>query len=207
MSVKNSRMICENIIDDSLAVVIPGRSLNLGETDQEYLNDMELNQVPDGYIFKGFILYNNLPTAPQEHWYWSDNNVVVNNVKELDAIKEEAYDAIDEAAEATRLRYVTRGSAQALTYLEKSDDAANYIAAGYPAALTLYPFINAEVNATGKSPSVAANDIISQRNTWIVLAAGIEETRLSGKTNVMAATNVVAVETIKDATIAVLQGI
>ena len=85
---------------------------------------------------------------------------------------------IDKAAETARHRYITQGSGQAMVYQEKAAQATAFILAGYPADLTGYLLIEAEANATGKSATDAADDIIVQRNSWLVLGSAIEERRL-----------------------------
>lgn len=94
---------------------------------------------------------------------------------------------IDNVAEYMRLQYITAGAGQAMAYLDKSDEAADYKAAGYPTGtgspptLTNYPFVQAEVNATGKTNQDAADDILTERSNWIAKASAIEEERIKGK--------------------------
>jgi len=121
--------------------------------------------------------------------------------------KTKAKEAIDYMAEVVRLKYVTPGSAQAMTYQEKGEEAADYVAASYPADLSSYPFIQAEINATGKTKEAAADDILAQKAAWIAVGASIEEERLSGKKAVDDATDESAVDTAKDAAITALGAI
>lgn len=114
---------------------------------------------------------------------------------------------IDVTAEQARLRYVTAGSGQAMVYLKKGDEADAYVLAGYPADTSGYPFIEAEINATGKTKEVAADDIVAQRNAWVILGASIEEERLGGKKAIDDATDEAGVDTARDATIIALDAI
>jgi hypothetical protein len=111
---------------------------------------------------------------------------------------------IDQTAEAVRLQYVTPGSSQSMVYQEKGDEAADYVANGYPADLSSYPFIQAEVNATGKTATEASDDILTQKSAWIVVGAAVEEVRIGGKMNIDAAADEAEVETIRDAALAAL---
>ena len=114
---------------------------------------------------------------------------------------------IDKSAEVARLRYITDGAGQASVYQEKSKEADAYILAGYPADLSTWPFIQAEVNATGLSNTAAADAIVAQRDAWIVLGASIEEARLSGKNAVDAASDETGIDAARDAAIAALDAI
>lgn len=131
----------------------------------------------------------------------------------LDDQKTSAHDVIDRAAENARLRHITPGAGQAMAYQEKAEEAADYIAAGYPAATGSpptydgYPFITAEVNATGKTSTEAADDIISQRSAWVTVGAQIEQERLGGKKAVTDAVDTAGVESARDTAVAALDAI
>ncbi len=125
----------------------------------------------------------------------------------LAANQQIANERIDTTAERARLRHVTPGSGQAMAYQEKGEEAADYIAAGYPADLTSYPFIQAEVNATGKTATEAADDIITQKAAWVTVGASIEEERLAGKKAVTDATTVSGVLSAYETAIAALDAI
>jgi len=111
---------------------------------------------------------------------------------------------IDEMSETIRLRHLTAGAGQIITYQEKADEAGDYVAAGYPVGLSGYPFIQAEVNATNKTATQAADDILTQQSAWIIVGAQIEELRIGGKFNIDNATVISDVEVIKDNTIVAL---
>ena len=119
--------------------------------------------------------------------------------------KEEAYRQIDKQSERTRQKYITAGAGQAMIYQEKGDEAADYITAGYPVSLVGYPLIQAEVNATGKTATDAADDIISMRTAWIVVGAQIEEIRLTGKKAVTDAVDQTGIDLATDTAIAALE--
>jgi len=118
-----------------------------------------------------------------------------------------AKNSVDNSAEAARSRYLTWGAGQAMTYQEKSDEATDYVASGYPADLSSFPFIQAEVNATGKTATQTADDILTQRSAWIAVGAQIEEARLGGKANIDAANSETAIDTARDNVVAILDAI
>jgi len=119
----------------------------------------------------------------------------------------QAKQIIDSAAGRARERYATTTPGQAETYIEKGEEAADFVVAGYPADLTAYPFIRAEVNATGKTATQAADDILARRSAWIAVGASIEQERIGGKIAVDAATDIAGVEAARDAAIAALDSI
>ena len=119
-------------------------------------------------------------------------------------VQREAYYMIDAAAENARLRYITGGAGQAQTYQEKSEEAADYVAAGYPADTSNYPFVQADANAYGSTPTDAADYILLKRSEWVTLGAAIEELRLGGKKGVFDALITDTIETVRDAAIAAL---
>ena len=119
-------------------------------------------------------------------------------------VQQEAYYMIDAAAENARLRYITGGAGQAQTYQEKSEEAADYVAAGYPADTSNYPFVQADANAYGSTPTDAADYILLKRSEWVTLGAAIEELRLGGKKGVFDALITDTIETVRDAAIAAL---
>jgi len=128
-------------------------------------------------------------------------------VPDLTSLKKAARYKIDQSAEHARLRYITNGAGQALVYQKKEDEARAYVLAGYPADTSNYPFVEAEMNATGKSKEAAADDIIIKADAWVVVGANIEEERLSGKAAVDVATIVADIETARGTAIAALDAI
>lgn len=129
----------------------------------------------------------------------------------IQAAQTEAWAAIDARAGQTRLKYITDVAGQSETYLSKATDAANYKAAGYPAAsIASYPMVQAEALALyGATPTpaqfqAAADGILTQQAQWIQLAAAIEQQRRSGKLAVQAAVNVSAVQAAQQAAITAL---
>lgn len=122
----------------------------------------------------------------------------------LDDFKTRASQDVDDSAETARQRYITPGAGQTMAYQEKSDEAADYAAVGYPADLSSYPFIQSEVNATGKSAHQAVDDILAKRSAWVTKGAAIEEIRVKAKLNIEAADSEDSINMEKDNAIAAL---
>jgi len=125
-------------------------------------------------------------------------------VVDLNGVKTQAANFIDNYAGITRHRFITVAAGQEMTYQEKSEQAADFVAASYPVDTSNYPFIQAEMDATGKTKEQAADDILTQRSAWIAVGAVIEKHRLSGKQQVNAAANATDIKEIVDDTIALL---
>lgn len=125
----------------------------------------------------------------------------------VDGARAAAVLAIDGAAETARLRYITPGAGQALTYLEKERDARAYAAAGYPSgSLAQYPWVDAERQATGQTGREAADTIIATADAWRAKGAEIDGARRAGKLAVEAAADVPEIEAARDAALAELEG-
>ena len=107
----------------------------------------------------------------------------------------EAITMINTLAETTRLKYITNGAGQAATYLAKLTDAQNYKAAGYPIPATAYTWINAEATATGASPQVVADLVISTALFWDAKGSAIESTRQAALQQIKNATSYPAIKT------------
>lgn len=125
----------------------------------------------------------------------------------VEDVRSAALVQIDAHAGDTRARFITVAPGQELTYQEKSEEAADFVAAGYPADTTSYPFIEAEMAAYGKTSTQAADDILSRKSMWIAAGSEIERHRLSGKTQVAAAATAEEIDTIVADTIALLDAV
>lgn len=121
--------------------------------------------------------------------------------------KASARKEIDRAAETARARYITLGSGQAMSYQEKGEEAADYVAAGYPviASPVDYPFVYADSIAFGITPQEAADAILAQKAAWVAIGAQIEQERLGGKNAVTTAGDEAAVDAAVAAAVAALE--
>lgn len=120
-------------------------------------------------------------------------------------VKAMAIEQINTKAEATRLKYITGGSGQILTYNEKANESKAFKDAGYlPADGTGFPFIQADMVVYGVTSQVAADTVLATRAAWIQIGADIEKERTLGNKNVNNATDLAGVETAKVNAIAAL---
>lgn len=105
----------------------------------------------------------------------------------LDASKSIACEAVNSAAEAQRLRYITSGIGQSMTYSQKLDEARMILVddAATTAADAMtpdelkatYPMIWASIPADGKTASVVAASVHGKALAWAQIGAQIEKKR------------------------------
>ena len=113
----------------------------------------------------------------------------INLRKDLAPLREAAKAKIDNAAEAERLKYLTNGSAQAMVYRAKQDEAADFIANG-----TIGPFIASEAQALGMTHQQVVDRWVTMQSQWLMIAAQIEAVRLVSKDAVDAAGTPAAID-------------
>ncbi|MBY5709701.1 hypothetical protein [Rhizobium leguminosarum] len=106
----------------------------------------------------------------------------------LDAVKAELKAGIDKAAEEERVKYITPGAGQAMTYLHKADQARRYVAAAEPVD-SEYPLLAAEVGITASSIAGVAAVVIAAFENWQDIGGLIEAARLGTKKAVEIAQN------------------
>lgn len=93
---------------------------------------------------------------------------------------------IDADAEAERLKYITAGAGQALTYMQKSDEARRYLAEETPTESD-YPLLSAEVGITAENLHGVALVVSGAYAQWQLIGAQIEAIRLGAKAAIEAA--------------------
>lgn len=107
----------------------------------------------------------------------------------LDDLKSHLRSNVDTAAEAERLKYITAGAGQAMTYQQEADEAARYLSASNPKPAD-YPMLAAEVGITAEDFAGVAAVVNAAYRNWQQLGASIEAVRLGTKAAIDAATNV-----------------
>lgn len=95
---------------------------------------------------------------------------------------------IDADAEAERLKYITAGAGQALTYMQKSDEARRYLAEETPTESD-YPLLVAEVGITAENIHGVALVVSGAYAQWQQIGAAIEGSRLGAKAAIDNASN------------------
>lgn len=100
--------------------------------------------------------------------------------EELVAFKADRRREIDLAAEAERLKYITGGAGQAMTYSRKLEEARAAAAEEEPDAQN-YPLLAASVGIDGATVAAVAQVVLGMDAAWTVIGAAIETVRLAAK--------------------------
>ncbi len=116
-------------------------------------------------------------------------------VDRLAQLKEQRKAAIDAEAERQRLRWITPGSGQAMTYSRKVDQAKAVLAATNPQPED-YPMLAASIGIDGADIVAVAATVIAMDDAWEQIGAAIEMARLGGKRAVDLAETVEAVSVV-----------
>lgn len=127
----------------------------------------------------------------------------------LTQVINESKSAIDVAAGATRSKYLTITPGQEATYLAKEMECSAYRAAGYPELTTDYQWVQAEADATGLTPTEAADAILAQAAQWRTIGSLIEKTRRQGKLalDLLVDPTITSIQASAETTITALQAI
>ncbi|MBY9062295.1 hypothetical protein K7957_05045 [Sphingomonas yunnanensis] len=125
-----------------------------------------LQQLPDG---AGIVV------VPQK--------VVAQPELDLVALRVAMAARVDQEAEALRMRYLTPGAGQAMTYTRKEAEARAWTVDSTAAT----PFLSAEATARGISLAQLAPEVIAQADAWVPLGAAIEAVRMGTKAAIMRA--------------------
>lgn len=105
---------------------------------------------------------------------------------DLALLKEMLRKQIDDEAEAARLRYITGGAGQAMTYQQKAAEAAECLAQSSPLTED-FPLLAAEIGITAETLLGVARVVFDAHQGWRQIGAAIEALRLAGKPAVDAA--------------------
>lgn len=116
---------------------------------------------------------------------------------DLSSVKAATKIRIDEAAELARLKYITPGAGQAMTYAEKAAQARQCLAATDPQE-TDYPLLAAEIGITAPSLMDVATVVAAAHSAWIGIGAAIEGIRLQAKASIDAAEDAAAVHALAE---------
>lgn len=90
---------------------------------------------------------------------------------------------IDAAAETVRLKYITAGTGQAMTYQRKVDEAKQAIAETNPKPAD-YPLLSASIGIDGANLKAVAAVILGMDAAWAQIGAQIERIRLTAKQDI-----------------------
>lgn len=105
----------------------------------------------------------------------------------LEGLQAELRAQVDSAAERERLKYITPGAGQAMTYQEKFAEVVRYEADPNPLKEN-YPMMTAEIGVTGGSLTAVAQAIRAAYDQWKQIGTAIEVVRLTAKAGIDKAT-------------------
>ncbi|WP_024899523.1 hypothetical protein [Brucella rhizosphaerae] len=136
----------------------------------------------------------------EQHLLWSDGELVVDPALAitLATIKAALKVEVDRFAEIERLKYITPGHGQAMTYQQKVAEAQAFKAATNPKAAD-YPILSSEVGITADTLDEVANIVLAAFAQWQQIGAMIESIRLGAKRDIDAAQDEAAARAIIDA--------
>ncbi len=131
------------------------------------------------------------PEDVEDHWSYVDGAFIPPlepPETDLASIKSSLKTLVDVAAETERLKYITPGAGQALTYMQKSDEARRYLSEDDPDAAN-YPLLSAEIGITADDMAGVASIVSAAFIQWQQIGAAIEAARLGGKASIDASDN------------------
>ena len=110
----------------------------------------------------------------------------------LAELRRQVLNQIDRDAEVARLRFITPGAGQALTYESKRAEALR-IATDPTPTEAHYPFLAVEIGITAATLVDVGALVRARADAWALAGAQIERLRLGAKARVMAATTPVQI--------------
>lgn len=113
--------------------------------------------------------------------------------------RQEMLNGIDIKAGAVRSKYITTVPGQEATYILKGAQARRFFDNGFAGSPP--NLVQAESDAVGESPKLAAIRILNEEEAWTNLAAVIEKIRRKGKIAVTAASSELEATTAYEQTI------
>lgn len=119
-------------------------------------------------------------------------------VRDIATVRSELKSVVDTLAEAERLKYITPGNGQAMTYQQKVTEAQAYKVATNPQA-SEYPMLLSEVGITAETLDEVADIVLAAFAQWQQIGAIIEAIRLGAKRDIDAAENEAAARALVDA--------
>lgn len=105
----------------------------------------------------------------------------------IEEIQEAAAAEVDAAAETQRLRWITPGAGQAMTYQGKLAEAEACLRDPKEPTEENYPLLSAELGLRAATLREIAQNVVAIYRGWVRLAADIERVRLVAKADIRAA--------------------
>lgn len=163
----------------------------------------EIISVPSGFeidkVYHPYIVAQCFPCgeAVQQGWRQQGEGFApaLADQQDLEELKRLLKAGIDAQAEVERLRHITPGAGQAMTYAQKAQEALHFLSTVEPLE-TDYPLLAAEVGITASTMDGVAQVVSEANARWLLIGAAIEAERLSTKKTISEA------ETIEGAHVA-----
>lgn len=131
-------------------------------------------------------LFNQVIPGNDEAVMETTGDAVVVAEIDLTPVREALHAKIDAEAEQVRLRFITPGAGQAISYLWKAQEARDFLAnASIPT-----PLLSVEAQALGLSVADLAAQVYASTQAWLTVGAKIEAARRVAKIAVSNGTNV-----------------
>ncbi len=124
---------------------------------------------------------------------------VIDTAIPFEVLKASLKTSIDTAAETERLKYITAGTGQAMTYQQKVDEARALKAVSNPKSED-YPILASEVGITAPTLAEVADTVLAAYRQWQQIGAAIEAIRLGAKRDIDAAADEATARAVVDAT-------
>lgn len=128
------------------------------------------------------------PIEVRPGWQFKDDEFLrpEQEAPPIQQLKADLKAVVDSAAETERLKYITPGHGQAMTYQQKVTEAQAYKAATNPQASD-YPILSSEVGITAETIGGVADVVLAAFAQWQQIGAMIESIRLGAKRDIDAA--------------------
>ncbi|MDM7852679.1 hypothetical protein [Pseudochrobactrum kiredjianiae] len=121
----------------------------------------------------------------------------IDNAIPLEVVKLTLKMQIDQSAETERLKYITPGTGQAMTYQQKVAEAQAYKSATNPNPED-YPILASEVGITAPTLAEVADTVLAAYHQWQQIGAAIEAIRLGAKRDIDESTTEAAARAVLD---------
>lgn len=167
------------------ALIIDQKVVNIFSEKPTFHPDLEVTEAPDE-VKVGWAIDAGIFRAPDP--------ITVS----LADLKADFKSLIDTDAEVERLKYITPGNGQAMTYQQKVSEAQAFKDATNPQTSD-YPMLSSEVGITAETLNEVANIVLAAFAQWQQIGAMIESIRLGAKRDIDAAEDEAAARAVVDA--------
>lgn len=201
-------MVVGRMDGDAVGVLMPDELRGLPNEQLRFDGEtlVDATNVTDWWIDDAGVKH--LAADPDGAWQslecaWDDPVMRVNDLWRLEtsadrlvAMKAKRKVEVDLAGEMERLKYLTAGSGQAMTYAEKLKELDLFLADPDPQEAD-YLFLSTEIGITGETLADVAASVQARRDGWKPIGAAIEGVRLGTKMAIDAAATMAELDAIE----------